>query len=50
MFINEQKRKHENEAINTDVRSLVKHHEIACGVQISKKPTYKISCVLSIPK
>ena len=42
MFINEQKRWHENEAIipriyNNDVNSLVKQHYVACGMQISKK-------------
>ena len=29
---------------NTDVNCLVKKHEVAGGIQISKKPTYTISC------
>ena len=31
--------------INADVSSLIKQHEIACAMQISRKPTYIISCV-----
>ena len=35
---------------NTELHSVLKQHEVVCGMQISKKLTYIISCVLSIPK